>query len=246
MKTKPKKKSSPKSRNTLKKDEFITVILLCDNPGYRMRSYGPISLVPINSKRLIDIQVSAINSIFPKCEIIICLGFDCEKVCKYIRSKNMDNVRVIENQLYTTTNSCEGLRLCLNNTSNNKVLICDGNLLIDRATIALIDTSKPCALIQANHNETLEIGVNINKNVAQFFSFGAKYIWSEILFLIGNDIVNSLKRVLSNNNSKTKFLFESINELINMNYEIKTLVNKYPLYKINNIKTYHSIKDFVK
>lgn len=247
MKTKIKKK--PVKKRVVKprpeQHDLITVVLLCDNPGYRMKSYGPISLISIDSKKLIDIQIETIRSVFPKCEIIVCLGFDCEKVCKYVRSKYVDGVRVVENQLYSTTNSCESLRLCLNNTNNNKILICDGNLLLNKRSISLIDITKPCALVESEPSDTLEIGVNINKNIAQFFSFGAKYLWSEILFLAGVDIIESLRKILSNGN-RSRFVFEAINELINMKYEIKTISNKQPLHKVNNIKTYHNIKDLVK
>jgi NDP-sugar pyrophosphorylase family protein len=228
----------------IQQQDLITVILLCDNPGYRMKSYGPISLVPIGSKKLIDIQIESIKAIFPRCEIIVCLGFDCEKVCRYVRSKYSENIRIVENQLFATTNSCEALRLCLNNTNNNKILICDGNLLFSKHTMSMVDTNKPCALIEQDPSETLEIGVNVSKNVAYFFSFGAKYIWSEILFLTGEDIIESLRKILSNTNNKTRFVFEVLNELINMKYEIKTISNKKSIHKINNIKTYHSIKDF--
>lgn len=239
MRTKTKKKTKRKKQQ----GDLITVILLCDSPGYRMKSYGPISLIPIDSKKLIDIQISAIRSVFPKCEIIFCLGFDCDKVCKYLRSKNISNVRVVENQLYSTTNSCESLRLCLNNTNNNKVLICDGNLLISKSVVSLIDINTSCILVETVANETLEIGVNIHNNFAQFFSFGAKHTWSEILFLEGDRILEAFKKILCNKEHKTHFVFEAVNDLIAMKHQIKTIPHKHSLYKVNNIKTYHNIKD---
>lgn len=245
MKLQSKKRPGNKKIEKPVEQDAITVILLCDNPGYRMKSYGPISLINIGSKKLIDLQIDAITTVFPKSEIIICLGFDCEKVCRYIKSKYLDKIRIVENQLYATTNSCESLRLCLNNSNSNKILICDGNLLFDRQTISLIDKTKPCVLVESEPNDTLEIGININKNVAQFFSFGAKYIWSEIMFLAGNDIIESFRKILSNSHNKTRFVFEAINELITMKYEIKTIHNKRSLHKVNNIKTYHNIKDLI-
>ena len=113
--------SVKKSRKNLQNKDFISVVLLCDSPGYRMKSYGPIPLITINNQRLIDIQISIIESAFPNCEIILCLGFDAEKIYKYIRSKHSDkNIRIVENQLYDISNSCESLRLSLNNIYNEK------------------------------------------------------------------------------------------------------------------------------
>lgn len=247
MKTKAKKKTAKKSKSIKQEDNgLITIILLCDNPGYRMKSYGPISLIDVTStKKLIDLQIEAINKTFPNCEIIVCLGFDCEKVCKYIKTKHRANIRIVENQMYTVTNSCESLRLCLNNTGNDRILICDGNLLFDKSTISLIDKKTPCVILESEPNQTLEIGVNVDKDIAYFFSFGAKYIWSEIMFLTGKEMIESFRKILSNTHNKTRFVFEAINELINMKYEIRTVQNKKSLYKINNIKTYHNIKDIL-
>lgn len=228
-----------------KKDfsNLISVVLLCDNPGYRMKSYGPVSLIDItNKQKLIDIQIEAINTIFKNCEIILCVGFGCDKICKYVKAKCGTNIRIVENQIYTETNSCESLRLCLNNINNDKVIICDGGLLLDHSTMELIDTNSSCVLLESYPNQTLEIGVNTNKDCACFFSFGAKYIWSEIFFLNGKDIIDSLRRIVSQKHNKNKFVFEAINELINMRYKIKTIDNTKPLHKISSIKTYHNIK----
>jgi NDP-sugar pyrophosphorylase family protein len=225
-------------------DPFVSVVLLCDSAGYRMKSYGPISLINIGSKRLIDIQISAIQSAFKNFELIICLGFDSEKVCKYLKTKYHDlNIRIIENQLYNSSNSCESLRLSLNNISNDKVLICDGNLLITSKSLKLINTDHCCILIEKDACQTMEIGINLDNNLVQHFSFGAKDIWSEILFLHGRDTIESLRQIAVNYDSKTRFMFEALNELIIHNHTIHPIMNEHQIIKINNIKTYHTIKE---
>ena len=119
--------------------ELVTVILLCDSPGYRMKSYGPLPLIGISDKKLIDIQINAIQQTFLNNEIILCVGFDAEKICKYIRtSHSKSNIRIVENQLFNSCNSCESTRIALNNTLNDKVLICDGNLLLNSKSLSLI------------------------------------------------------------------------------------------------------------
>ena len=89
--------TSPKAKKAIQKNsDFITVILLCDSPGYRMRSYGPTSLISISNKKLIDIQIEAIKQTFDNFEIILCVGFDAEKICKYVRSKYFNlNISVL-------------------------------------------------------------------------------------------------------------------------------------------------------
>lgn len=241
-KVKPQKTKTP-PKDTPK--ELITVVLLCDSPGYRMKSYGPLSLIGIGSKKLIDLQISAIKDAFKHFELVLCLGFDSEKVCRYIKTKYSKlNIRVVENQLYNSSNSCESLRLSLNNICNDKVVICDGNLLFNSKSLLLLDTTQCCALTESDPYHTMEIGLNSDHHHSvQHFSFGAKNIWSEIIFLQGKDTIETLRRILVLYDSKTRFVFEAINELVGLNHSIRSINNKHQIIKINNIKTYHDIKD---
>lgn len=243
---KRKKQNKKDEIQTINKNEdLITIIILCDLPGYRMKSYGPTSLVHINDKYLIDLQIEAIKKSFSNYEIILCLGFDAEKVNKHIRHKYKNiNIRIIENQVFHLCNSCEGIRLSINNTLNHKILIIDGSLLINKKMLCNIDIDNTCVLIEKYPSDNLEIGVNINENnQAQHFSFGAYKTWSEILFLNGQEIIEHMRKFLSHQDSKKKFIFEAINDLLKNKYEIHCIENKYPIHKINNIKTYHYLKE---
>ena len=225
--------------------DLISVVILCDLPGYRMKSYGPTSLVSINNKCLIDLQIDAIKKTFSNYEIILCVGFDSEKIYKYVRSKYKNiNIRLVENQIFNSCNSCEGARLAINNTLNDKILILDGSLLIHKKTLINIDTTKICALIEKHPSENLEVGININaENKAQHFSFGAYRTWSELIYINGIDAIENIRKFLNNDESKKKFIFEAMNDLLKNKYEILCVENKFPIYKISNIKTYHNIKD---
>jgi len=225
-------------------NELITVIILCDTPGYRMKSYGPLPLITINNQKLIDLQIQAIQKTFSNFEIIICVGFDAEKICKYIRQKYSNlNIRVVENQLFNSSNSCESVRISLNNTFNDRILLCDGNLLFNDKILSLFNTDQTCVLVEPQASENLEIGINIDENnEAQYFSFGACKTWSEMIYLDNKDIIETLRKIISCSDNKNKFIFEAINEIIKIKYKIKCIYNKYSLQKISNIKTYHAIK----
>ncbi len=240
-----KKKSTKKIMPSQNEGSSISVVILCDLPGYRMKSYGPSSLIQINKKLLIDTQIECIIKCFNKYEIIVCTGFDSEKIVKHIRSKYKNiNIRIVENQIFSSCNSCEGVRLAINNTLNSKVLIFDGSLLINKKTLSLIDTNKNCVIVEQNPSENLEIGINVNKeNIAEHFSFGAYKTWSEVLYLNGYDSIDTFRKFLNHQDSKKRFVFEALNDLIKNSYQIYCIDNKIPVYKINNVKTYHSIKD---
>lgn len=235
----------PKEKKVEKTEPLVTFILLCDMPGYRMKSYGSISLINIKDKKLIDIQIEAIQKHFDKYEIIVCTGFDSNNVSKYVRQKYKNqNIRIVENQLFSNTNSCESLRLCLNNIVNNRVFIIDGNLLFNPSIFNTIDLNRDFLFIEDNPSESLEIGVNINEiNVIEHFSYGTQKIWSEIIYFSKNDTIEILRKLLCNEEYKTKLIFELFNDFLKLNSELCYIKNKYSIEKLNNIKTYKTIKE---
>jgi len=244
---KSKSKIKPKNLATIKESaaDLITVVLLCDSPGYRMKSYGPIPLINIANHRLIDLQIKAIKQTFTNYEIILCVGFDAEKICRYVRTNySSENIRIVENQIYSHSNSCESVRLSLNNTLNNKIVICEGNLLITNKVLSLIKHDQTCVIVESDPSKNLEIGINIDENDnAEYFSFGASKIWSEVLYLHDKEIIEHFRKIVESKHSKNKFIFEAINEIIKTKHKVKCLHNTNRIHKINTIKTYHAMKD---
>lgn len=228
-------------------EELITIVLLADSPGYRMKSYGAIPLIQFKNKKLIDIQIQQISNTFKNFELIICVGYDSDKVCKYIKQKYRNkNIRIVENQIYAQSNSCEGVRLCLNNIYNNKILICDGSIIFNEDILNFITKNNCCIAVEEQENNDLEIGVNIGeKGYIEHFGFGAHTIWSEMIYLNNEDIIDSLRKIISGDNYKNKFLFEGLNELIKTKHKLAVVKNDYPINKINNIKTYHKLREYL-
>ena len=116
--------------------------------------------------------------------------------------------------------------------------------MINKKILSLFDKNKNCTIIQNDQSDNFEIGVNIDsKCKAQHFSFGAYKTWAEMIYLNGKEIIEDLRKFLNHEDSKKKFIFEAMNDLIKDKYEISCIENKFPLYKINNIKTYHEIRE---
>ena len=98
--TSPKRKRVSKTLNIGDTSDLVTIILICDTPGYRMKSYGPPPLITIRGKKIIDHQIEAISQRIKNFEIILCVGFDSDKVAKYIRQSHVGlNIRIVENQV---------------------------------------------------------------------------------------------------------------------------------------------------
>lgn len=219
--------------------ELITIVLLGENHGHRMKSYGPISLIKLGTKTLLEKQIETIISTFDNFEIIVCSGFETYKTISFIKSKFSDiNIRIVENQMHYNSNCCESARLCMNNTMNGKILVCGGGVLINRNHLNSIDYNKSCILMQnESADSNFEIGVIENNNFLENFSLGIKNkYWSEIFYLNGQKEINHFISIISDPDYKNKFLFEALNEF-NKKFQLKTIRTQKPPIKIDNIKT---------
>tara|TARA_R100000808_G_scaffold20900_1_gene45214 strand:+ start:2079 stop:2873 length:795 start_codon:yes stop_codon:yes gene_type:complete len=232
--------TTPSPTNKTQGGELITIVLLAENYGYRMKSKGALSLVEVKGKSLLEIQIQAIRAVFTNFEIILCCGYDSKSVYEFIQKRiNNVNIRIVENQVYENSNCCETARIALNNTLNEKIIIMNGGLLISASHLKEIDTQKTCILSQANKKmEDFEIGVVESESRVQNMSLGVKERrWLDLLFLSGKKNVKTFYNIVSSMDFKNRFLFEAINELTQdvcvENVDIRTT----RLCKVDSIKS---------
>lgn len=233
---------SPKSENNrVKRDEKLTFILLAENYGYRMKSYGPLSLIEIGEKTLLEHQINAITSTFKDFEIILCSGFETQKVYNFIQSKFPPSlpIRVVENQVYYHSNCCEGVRLCMNNTMNDKIVICGGGVLLTVDYLKSLNTRRSSIVCQ-DSSKTLnfDVGIIENSGRVENLSLAVKdKVWTELLYVTGGPMVKSFYNTISKSEFKNKFLFEAINSWRGKKQlHVEQNLDK-PVTKIDNIKT---------
>lgn len=227
-------------------DKFITIVLLGENHGYRMKSYGATSLLKVvNDRSLLELQIEAIKSVFCNYEIILCSGFEVKKINDFVKSnlKN-ENIRIVENQVHYNSNCCESIRLSLNNTMNQKILISSGDVVLTSNYLSQFNYDKTSLMVQQyNANNEFEISVvSGSKNVTNMCLGEKNNFWTESIFLNGEETIQKIYNLVSNVEYKNKFMFEAINHM-SKNTRIKVLENKnIPVIKINNIKTLKNIR----
>ena len=170
--TTPKNKRDTSSKAV---EDFITIVLFSENHGYRMKSYGPVSLIKIGGKTILETQIEAIKASFYNFEIIVCSGFETQKTVNFIKEKFPEvNIRVVENQVHFNTNCCESARLCLNNTSNDKILFCSGFNLLRPFHLKGLNLDFCSVITQENNSDgAFEINAISNNGSLeqQFFPF---------------------------------------------------------------------------
>ena len=198
---------------TLIKDntnENITFVILSAGVGNRMRSYGPKCLFKTSDETILDKQLSIINSSFSNTEIILVVGFEANKIIKKIP----DNIRIVENQLYQTTNSAESLRLAINNSVGDKIFFIHGDLIFNRETFNNLDFSKSFVITDSkNQIEKDEVGITVVKNKATFFSYGLDTKWCHMAFIKGKEL-SILKSIYSKRGKDKLYTFEILNMII--------------------------------
>lgn len=221
-------------------DSFISVVLFSENHGYRMKSYGPISLMKIEGKTLIQRQVEAIKASFKNFEIVLCSGFETEKTVEFVKSNFADvNIRVVENQIHFNSNCCESARLCLHNINNDKILMCNGALLLTPELLSEIDYTKSTIVYQHEDEfKNFDVGIVANTEVLENLSVGVKdKYWNEIIYMSNRKSINSLYSTISSADYKNRFLFEAVNVILRDNRFFVTGNERTKILKIENIKT---------
>ncbi len=205
-------------------DNELAVIILGADVSPRKKSQGAKSLIPLSPKwNIVEMQLDAIKTIFPKADIILVTGFQSQQVI----SKKYP-VRIIENPFYEETSDVEQIRLALNATLNNKVLIVGGDLAFDAPS--LMGVSNHGSNVLFNDARTLDsddpcIGVVHNNNVVENLVYCTPNKWLHTLYIEGKELEMLRKFVRNKERSKLLF-FEAINYIVSSSGLIRAVAQR--------------------
>lgn len=196
-------------------DVDVSVAILCAGVGNRIKSYEPRSTIKIGNKMLLEHQIDVVDSCFKHPEIICVSGYSSQKIIK----RFSDHVRIVENQLYETTNPSESIRLAFNNTCKNKFLFMHGDLWFNRDTLKNVSYDKSFVIIDTKKRfNTKEVGLTVGGNSkATFFSYGLETKWCQIAFFTGKEfkIAKNLFNKFETHDKKM-LSFEILNKMISL------------------------------
>jgi hypothetical protein len=213
------------------KDSFVSIIILADRIN-RDKKNNISYLSTVKNKSIIDIQLSHILNTFKNSEIIISINNEQHDLLNYIKSSYASkNIRFIENCSTSDTNDSESLRLCLNNIYNDKIIVIKGGILFPLHDLSKIDLNKS-GIIIGPLDQRFEVGVIYNeKQNLDHLGFGLSNSWMEIFWINNTHGINVLRSIVSSKLYKKKFIFEALNDLV----ELKK--HKLHTHFINNITT---------
>lgn len=206
---------APTRPNNVNKSN-ITIIILAANIGYGMKSYGPKSLLNINNKEtLLEYQVNLLKTVFPNSDILLVVGFGADKI---IRRCPL-GVRIIENQLYETSNEVEQVRLALNCTLTDNVLIIKDDIVFNNETLFEITKDISCIIYDSkNKIDSTNIGVTIVHNEVSIFTYDSPTKWCHIAYLTNKEL-KLIKNLCNNRERNRMYLFEVFNLMLNAEFQ---------------------------
>tara|TARA_R110002020_G_scaffold18912_2_gene65305 strand:- start:1790 stop:2500 length:711 start_codon:yes stop_codon:yes gene_type:complete len=216
-------------------EDPLTVIIPAAGVGHRMKSYGPKCLLQANQKEtILEKTISNIKREYPYSDVIVVVGFESEKIIKALPH----NIRIVENPRYKETNIGESIRLGINASSNNKLLIVYGDLVFNIYSIRGLTSSGPCVVVdsQSRFREE-EVGVTVVDDFVTNFAYGLPSKWSQIAYFEGESF-EALKCLCSDKKKDRLYPFELFNIIISNGIKIKAKEPKGML-----IKEVDSMKD---
>ena len=223
-------------------ETLVHVIIPSAGIGRRMKSYGCKSLLNIRDKKLIDIQVENIGSVFPTNEIILVTGFDSDRL---INNSPTDIIK-IENERYYDNNVIRSISIGMHATKDNDhILIVLGDLLFNTEALSEIDINQSSIII-SNDMDDGEVGCNMNgKGYLEYMMFDLPNKWGHILYLTSKELT-LFKRLLLNKYNDKKFCFEIVNQVINQGGKFKCIMNdKIKTMDIDTSKDLQKAQEFI-
>lgn len=216
-----------------KKSSDLSVIILGSLNIHRSKTLGAMSMLPYRNEPLIENQVRAIREVFPLSEISLVAGYQSTNVI----NNRPYGVRIIENQLYDSTGNAEEIRLALNSTLNNRVILVSGNVFFDAASLKQMNNHASCILVKEQGNERGDLGTMNNIGKLEIISYGLKNRWCQIALLEEEEI--AIIRKFVSKKDKSRYLFhEVINHAVSHGGKINVVRST-----VGDIKTLDSAKD---
>jgi choline kinase len=200
----------------------LTIIIPAAGSSRRMRSYGAKSLIELTGgENVLGRQLRLLRKQFPKAEFIVVVGFQSEKVLKYLQKEK--TVKVVENDLYEQTSVVRSIDLGLKIASHPNILIVYGDLVFNQQTISHLTKFETSIIIDTNDNINKdEVGVTISNEACLYFAYGLDTKWAQILMLTGKEL-EMFKEIITDKIKRKLQTFEILNQILDHGGKIKVV-----------------------
>lgn len=220
------------------KSSLDTAIILVSEITKGMKSIGSKALLNIdNNITILDHQIHHIKKYYNPNKIILCTGFDHDKIVN--RTKKYKNIKYCYNEEFVKDNQVGSLIKCLKNFGSiidNALIISNGIILFNK--IKIETESATYFIDDINKKNAFDVGANIIGTDGYLF-YDLSNKWIELLFLNNTDLSKLKNNLNTTKNMNQLFLFELINFMKSSDHFIKFVKlaqsNNMPI-KVNSLK----------
>jgi len=191
--------------------------------GHRMKSYGPKSLIQLNTPNhtILNNQLKVIKKLFQKYIVILICGFQSDKIMNDVPQ----NIIVIENERYLTTNVVRSLSIGLRATTGKHVLIVDGDLVFNYYALNC-NFDESCMIIDNGTMSSDGVGCIVQNDYVENMSYDLDNKWGQIVYLTGKEL-DLFKCFCWDSNNEKKFGYEGLNEVIKQGGKFKAIYPRH-------------------
>lgn len=228
-----------------------TGIILAAGSGSRISDQfnQPKCLIKINQKTILDYQIEAFIFAGLK-EIIIVTGYKSKKITHHIKKfRSKIKIKLILNKQYYSTNNMYSAQLALNKLRYNGVILCNGDVVVEKGAIKKLLNNKNPDLIMVDQNrqdeESMKVKLNRNyvvdidkkfKNSKSNLTSTDFYKFSpETVIILKNQINQHIKKM-----GKKDWTEVALKKIFKKTKFLTCSVDNIKWYEIDNYKDYVS------
>lgn len=191
------------------RDEIdITVAIIASRQFAYTKQLGNLFLCKnLNGTTLLDYQISLINNVYPKADIVVVSGYMCEK----LHTKRNNKYRVVENQLFDQTNEFEDIRLIVNNIYTNNLILINGHLMFNKVCLQYNGQS---SLLYKDGDNKQELGLTILDGNVTRIDFGLNGTIFDQICCLNRHELDILRKFIHNKDKNKLMLSEVLNMIM--------------------------------
>jgi len=192
----------------------MNILILGDKYEKGMKSKGCQALIKYKGSRIIDYQIEYFQKNTKHNNIVYVSGFDSKALSSYLCKKKYDNLYVLYNPNYATTNYGDSLSIAKKYLNDN-CIITFGNTIFSHINIKAIDHTKSCVFTaKQNDNKKNSLGCISDRGIITNIDFDLDNQIHNDIFHISKLDAQKIQTMMDNIEVKNNFIFELINKLI--------------------------------
>lgn len=187
------------------------VCVIIPSAGDGMKSSGAKSLIRIKEKTILEHQLQSLNNSLFDYYVVLVSGYESEAVMN-----SMPNIIHVQNERYQDTNVMRSITLGLRACTCSQALILYGDVLFNHPMLDFPLDKSTIPLIKRDGDE---VGACNKSGPITQLMYELPYKWSQMIYFNEKELT-LFKQVAFNKNKEKYFVFEAINDVINMGGQI--------------------------